>query len=219
LATLAQRTLHSRLPSRAAEPAASAVTGLQAITRPSRRQQLLTAATELFSTHGYQRVSMADIGSAAGITGPSVYRHFSSKAALLAAICNRAADRLTTDADRALHNSGASNEADGLRGLIESYSHTLTGSAELAVSFSTAPQHIDSREQSALIRVQRDYVEQWLRLYHALHPELSRQEVKITVHAALTIANDLSRTGRIATRVHLRTDLVTAMSAVLDLAE
>src|SRR5699024_7158994 len=54
LATLAQRTLHSRLPSRAAEPAATAVTGLHAITRPSRRQQLLTAATELFSTHGYQ---------------------------------------------------------------------------------------------------------------------------------------------------------------------
>src|SRR5699024_8466234 len=164
LALLAGRALHANLPERSGATSGDCA-GRRRIGTPGRREQVLTAATELFSEYGYQPVSMEDIGSAAGIAGPSVYRHFSSKATLLAAICQRAADRLTTDAEHALHTSTPSDETEGLRRLIESYVHTLTGAAELAVSFSTAPQHISPRDQAELTRVQRDYVEQWVHLY------------------------------------------------------
>lgn len=216
LARLARRVLHTRLPEHPPSSHDEESPG-QGLGAPARREQLLTAATELFNAHGYQLVSMQDIGRAAGIAGPSIYRHFPSKSALLAAICKRAADRLMVGADYALRTSAPPDEAEGLRRLTESYVHTLTGSAELAVSFSTAPQHIQDRDRAELVRVQRDYVDQWVRLYCALHPELSQHEAKITVHAALTVANDLTRTRRINSRPHLRTELTSLMRAVLDL--
>lgn len=37
---------------------------------------------------------MDDIGAAAGITGPGVYRHFSSKQSLLESLCDRTMDRM-----------------------------------------------------------------------------------------------------------------------------
>ncbi|WP_040801033.1 TetR/AcrR family transcriptional regulator [Nocardia higoensis] len=49
-----------------------------------RREQLLAAATALFEAHGYHTVSMGDIASAVGLTGPALYRHFGGKADILA---------------------------------------------------------------------------------------------------------------------------------------
>jgi AcrR family transcriptional regulator len=43
----------------------------------------LVAAKELFAANGYQHVSVDDIGEAVGISGPGIYRHFSSKTDLL----------------------------------------------------------------------------------------------------------------------------------------
>lgn len=214
LARLAGQVLHAELPERA-RPAGEPTTPSRGLGTPTRREQLLTAATELFHSHGYHAVSMEDIGNAAGIAGPSVYRHFPSKAALLTAICKRAADRLAAGADHALRSSAPPDEAAGLRALTESYVSTLTSSAELAVSFSTAGQNIAGRDRAELVRVQRDYVAQWVRLYRAVYPETTQPAAKIIVHAALTTANDLARTRRINTRPHLEVELVTIMRTVL----
>lgn len=48
-----------------------------------RRAELLAAATELFSRKGYRQVSLDDIGAAVGMSGPSVYHHFSGKSQVL----------------------------------------------------------------------------------------------------------------------------------------
>ena len=56
-----------------------------------RREQLLQCAADLFSARGYHAVGIDDIGAAAGISGPGVYRHFPGKQALLAALCDRVA--------------------------------------------------------------------------------------------------------------------------------
>jgi AcrR family transcriptional regulator len=44
------------------------------------------AALELFAAHGYRSTTMADIGAALGIRGPSLYKHVQSKQDLLAEI-------------------------------------------------------------------------------------------------------------------------------------
>jgi AcrR family transcriptional regulator len=44
------------------------------------------AALQLFAERGYRATTMADIGAALGIRGPSLYRHVTSKQDLLAAI-------------------------------------------------------------------------------------------------------------------------------------
>jgi AcrR family transcriptional regulator len=45
----------------------------------NRRERILASATRSFNRFGFQRAKMSDIGRAAGVTGPSLYRHFGSK--------------------------------------------------------------------------------------------------------------------------------------------
>ena len=59
-----------------------------------RRDLLLEAAADLFSGAGYHAVGIDDIGAAAGISGPGVYRHFAGKQALLGQLCDRAMTRM-----------------------------------------------------------------------------------------------------------------------------
>ena len=212
LAELARRVLHVRLPGVVDEPSPAVSPGVGVL---SRREQILSAAAELFHHKGFHAVSMEDIGTAAGIAGPSVYRHFSSKAALMSAIARRAADRLLLDAERVRLSSA--DETEALRGLIDSYVRVLTGSAELAVSFSADALNYAEEEGDELRRIQRDYVAQWVGLLGAAQPSMNARDAKITVHAALTIANDLSRTRRVNQRPGLAAELRVLMAAVLGL--
>ncbi|MGW4829967.1 TetR/AcrR family transcriptional regulator [Amycolatopsis japonica] len=209
LVQLAESVLHVTLPEpeeTAEEPPS------MALGEPSRREQILAAATELFGRSGFRSVSMEEIGAVAGIAGPSVYRHFPSKAALMVAIGHRAADRLALAAERALRTD---DERDALRRLAASYVHTLLRTPELLVSFSGSPMELPERDKADLIRVQRDYVARWIALTSEVHPELSLREVKITVHAALTIANDLARTRRVNGRPNIEAELTALTHAVL----
>ena len=52
--------------------------------KENRRQALLSAAASLFAANGFNRVSLEDLGAAAGVSGPAVYRHFPGKQAVLA---------------------------------------------------------------------------------------------------------------------------------------
>ncbi|ASR37849.1 TetR family transcriptional regulator [Prauserella marina] len=218
LVDIALRVLHARLPPRETVEVGEVEAPPATLGTPSRREQLLTSAAELFRKHGFPSVSMEDIGKAAGIAGPSVYRHFPSKAALLAAIGRRAGDRLAIGAEYALHLSAPADERTALRGLAESYVRTLTGPPDLLVSFSVDRVHIDERDRPDLLRIQRDYVDQWVRLLTVVHPELDAKEARITVHAALTIANDLTRTRRVSARPGLTVELASVLNDVLDIA-
>ena len=70
-------------------------------TAAPRRELLLQAAADLFAARGFHDVGIDDIGTAAGITGPGVYRHFASKQALLESLCDRTMDRMLGLAVRA----------------------------------------------------------------------------------------------------------------------
>jgi len=54
------------------------------------REQLLDAAEKMFREHGVTRTTLAEVATAAGVTRGAVYWHFKDKAALFAAMCERA---------------------------------------------------------------------------------------------------------------------------------
>ncbi|MDX3187401.1 TetR/AcrR family transcriptional regulator [Streptomyces sp. MN03-5084-2B] len=211
LVDLALDVLNTTLPAPAPTPEVPALR----LGTPSRREQVLAEATALFAQRGFHDVSMEDIGAAAGIAGPSVYRHFPSKAALMVAIGHRAADRLALAAERALQ---APDERTALRRLAASYVDTILHTPELLVSFSADRVTMPDRDKADLLRVQRDYVAQWVTLLSAVRPELPMREAKITVHAALTIANDLARTRRVASRPHFGAALTALTHTTLSIA-
>ena len=54
-----------------------------------RKERIIAAATDLFERDGYHATGIDDIGAAAGITGPGIYRHFASKDDILMEVFDR----------------------------------------------------------------------------------------------------------------------------------
>ncbi|MCL1597795.1 MAG: TetR/AcrR family transcriptional regulator [Actinomycetia bacterium] len=54
-----------------------------------RKERIIAVATDLFDRNGYHATGIDDIGAAAGITGPGVYRHFASKDDILMEVFDR----------------------------------------------------------------------------------------------------------------------------------
>lgn len=177
----------------------------------SRREELLTAALSLFRERGYAAVSMEDIGTRAGMAGPSIYRYFPAKAAILVAGGYRMADRLSEAAQEAL----TLPPHEAVRSLATSYVDTVLRSDNIMANFAAELANLPERDRKELVRLQRAYVAEWLRQVR-LHTELSEQEAKVVVHAALTVVNDLARTPRLLTRPRIAAELVELAVAVLN---
>jgi len=62
---------------------------------PSRWNQLLDVALEVFQEKGYERASVADVAKAAGLAKPTLYHYIDSKEDLLYGILSRSHQRLT----------------------------------------------------------------------------------------------------------------------------
>ena len=61
------------------------------------KRKILEKALELFSTQGYDAVSVEEIARAVGIKAPSLYNHFPSKQAIFAAIVESTAAQYEAD--------------------------------------------------------------------------------------------------------------------------
>ena len=55
------------------------------------RERVLSRAIDLFALHGFDAMTMRQLGDAAGLDNSSLYRHFPSKAALVDAVLDRVA--------------------------------------------------------------------------------------------------------------------------------
>ena len=64
------------------------------------KQRILDKALELFSTQGYDAVSVGEIAKAVGIKAPSLYNHFPSKQAIFDAIMEFTAAQYEADTDQ-----------------------------------------------------------------------------------------------------------------------
>jgi len=88
-----------------------------------RRRAIVEAAAEMFARRGYPAVGMDDIGAAAGVTGPAIYRHFESKASVLAAVIDGIIDAV--DRPGPAKDGGADDQAvtnDPAAGHVQSVS-------------------------------------------------------------------------------------------------
>jgi AcrR family transcriptional regulator len=181
---------------------------------PSRREELLSVATRLFHQRGFHAVSMEDIGAAAGMAGPSVYRHFDSKASIMLAAAYRMADGLEVDVRRAL--AAATDPNDALHRIVLSYVDFVVNSDGVAMQYGQELAAVSERHRTELRKRQRAYVAHWVRLLCTIRPAVSEAQARITVHAALTVINDLPRTRSVRTRPALAVELAELAMTVLD---
>lgn len=179
----------------------------------TRRDEILDAAADLFAQRGYAGVGVDDIGAAVGITGPSVYRHFSSKLAILVGIGRRSAMRLEAGAMAAYATT--SDPAKLLALLVDSYVDTISSSPDLSVGFNSSTVLAGQAGAVDLLDVQRRYVSHWVDLMVQAHPDLTREQATVAVHAALSIVNDAIRVRRGSSRPEFPGKMAYLMKGVL----
>jgi AcrR family transcriptional regulator len=61
------------------------------------RERILAAAVEAAATHGLSRLSVADVAKRAGLSRPTLYKHFPSREALVAAAVQREAHAIIAE--------------------------------------------------------------------------------------------------------------------------
>lgn len=75
-----------------------------------RADDIRAAALDLFTRFGYEATTMADIGAAVGVRGPSLYKHVASKQDLLVDITRRTMDELLAQHRAAVATTGDPTE-------------------------------------------------------------------------------------------------------------
>lgn len=178
-----------------------------------RRDAILDAAALLFAERGYPGTGVDDIGAAVGITGPSVYKHFGSKDAILVAIGQRSALRLAAEAMAAEMTTGDPTALLDL--LVDSYVRNITSSPDLLVAMTSGYALAENSHAAELLASQRRYVARWIEVLQAGQPELSNTSASLTVHATLAIVNDAVRMPRSTPRPEFAARMAYLMKGVL----
>jgi AcrR family transcriptional regulator len=87
--------------------------------REQRRQQVLAAALDVFSSVGFHGASMDEIAERAGVSKPVLYQHFPGKLDLYLALLDAGLDDLMAAARLAL--TGTTDNATRVRAMVNAY--------------------------------------------------------------------------------------------------
>lgn len=137
---------------------------------------------ELFHRNGYHATGMDEIGAAAGISGPGVYRHFRSKEEILATGLKRAVSGVL-ERSRAIV-TGADSPRRALEGLVASFVDGLLADRWLSAMLMRERHALSPATRRWVERAERIHVEEWVGALRRERPELSEGEARLMVHAA-----------------------------------
>lgn len=167
--------------------------------RRRRRQQILGCAAQLFATRGFHGVSVDDLGAAAGVTGPALYRHFRAKEDILAELLVGVSQRLLDGGRRRVE-------------VAEDAEQALTALVEFHVEFALdEPDVITVQERdlaslppgaNRMVRaLQHEYVSVWADVVERL-TGCRRERAVAAAHAAFGLMNSTPHSARLP-RAHM----------------
>ncbi len=142
---------------------------------------------------GFAGVRLEDIGGAVGVSGPAMYRHFSSKTELL--------DEMLLDISRRLYTGGrevvqrGGSPAETLDALIAFHIDVLVTKPDLIAVQDRDLSSLTPEANHEVRRLQRRYVEDWVDVLMSDDEgrELERQEARVRVHAMFGLLNSSPR--------------------------
>ena len=159
----------------------------RALLKAQRRRQLLDAGAKLIADRGFPGVRLDDLGAAAGISGPAVYRHFPNKEALLVELLVGVSTRLLEGGRTVVTQSGSAHEA--LSALIEFHLDFALGEPELIRIQDRDLENLPASAKRQVRRTQRQYVEVWVEVLRTLHPDLAEPTARVRAHATFGLIN------------------------------
>lgn len=181
--------------------------------KAARRSTLLRAAAELFAERGFHSVSMEDLGAAAGISGPAVYRHFASKEAVLSELLVGVSQKLL-DGGR---QEAAAEEPPGqtLGRLIAFHADFAVDNPDLIRVQDRDLTSLPDDDAVAVRRLQRSYVEIWVETLCRHDRSLRTPVARTKVHATFGLLNSTPHSAVRGQRETTRVVLIAMACAAL----
>ncbi|MFI6393400.1 TetR/AcrR family transcriptional regulator [Nonomuraea sp. NPDC050540] len=163
---------------------------------------ILREAARLFHERGFHGTSIGEIGAAAGVKGPTVYRHFPDKNAVLVALIERSADRSESDVAQVRRDGGT--PAELLARLIEVQVRQAVEDGPVTVVAAREVRSLPAGTSEPLLRRARLNHEQWMGLLSQARPELAKEEAHALVVGVKWLVFTLATggTGLEADRLH-----------------
>lgn len=169
------------------EPIAPAAETRRSRAKSDRRTQLIAAAERLMAERGYLAVRIEDIGAAAGVSGPAIYRHFPNKEALLVEILVGISTRLLRGAEAVV--SEARDPRAVLNGLIDFHLDFALGESDLIRIQDRDLDHLPTAARRQVRKAQRQYVEIWVDALRRLDSRLADADARLMAHATFGLLN------------------------------
>ncbi|WP_372729773.1 TetR/AcrR family transcriptional regulator [Nocardioides sp.] len=164
---------------------------------PTRREQILATAAELFASRGFHGVSVADLGAACGISGPALYKHFVSKDAVLAEMLVSISEELLNVGRERV--ASADGPAAGLAALVDWHVDFALRHRPLIVVQDRDWESLPAQAREQVRTLQRSYVDLWADQLQRLHAdggvELDLDEARAMAHAAFGLINSTPHSG------------------------
>ncbi len=155
--------------------------------KSDRRNQLLSVAARLMAERGYVAVRLEDIGAAAGISGPAIYRHFAGKEALLVELLVGISTRLLAGAQAVL--ADAPDAPTALDALIEFHLDFAFTEPDLIRIQDRDLANLPAGARRQVRSAQRRYVETWVGVLSRLDPDLGEDDARVMAHAVFGLLN------------------------------
>jgi AcrR family transcriptional regulator len=165
--------------------------------KSDRRSQLIAAAERLVAERGYLAVRLEDIGAAAGVSGPAIYRHFPNKEALLVELLVGISTRLLAGATDVV--ARAKDPASALDGLVDFHLDFALDESDLIRIQDRDLNNLPSSAKRQVRKAQRQYVEIWVDVLRQLNRSLREVDARLMAHAAFGLLNSTPHSIRPAT--------------------
>ena len=186
---------------------------------PTRREQILKEAAQLFAERGFHGVGVDEIGAAVGISGPGLYRHFAGKDAMLAELLVGISGSLLAEGRRRI--AEASGSAEALDALVRGHTDFALDDRPLITLHDRELDRLRESDRKLVRQLQRQYVELWVDVVRQEHPDATEIETRAAVHAVFGLLNSTPRLashdgqpGRAATGALLRRLALGAFAAL-----
>jgi AcrR family transcriptional regulator len=182
--------------------------------KSDRRLQLLAAAERLFAERGFLAVRLEDIGAAAGVSGPAIYRHFPNKESLLVELLVGISTRLLAGAREV--QSRHADAGTALDGLIDFHLDFAVGEPDLIRIQDRDLAYLPDAAERQVRRAQRQYVEVWVGVLRQVEPKLAETDARLMAHAVFGLLNStphsLKPDGAARSRAVMRAMTVAALT-------
>jgi AcrR family transcriptional regulator len=152
-----------------------------------RREEILAAAAGLFARHGFHGVSIDDIGSAVGMSGPGIYRHFPGKEAVLSQMLLDISQRLLDEGSRRIVTAPDASAA--LDALLRWHISFALGQPDLITVQTRELANVPEPARRQIRRLQRLYVEEWVTVLSEMFPNALQAGLRTAVHATFGLLN------------------------------